>query len=64
MDKPLESLEKSVEAISNSSESIKKACKNIDDQCDKINRSYINQIEEKISKYGIKFDRKICKELK
>ena len=64
LDKPLESLEKSVEAISNSSESIKKACKNIDDQCDKINRSYINQIEEKISKYEIKFDRKICKELK
>ena len=59
LDKPLESLEKSVEAISKSSESIKSACRNIDDQCDKINRSYISQINEKINKFDLKLSRGI-----
>jgi hypothetical protein len=63
LDKPLESLEKSVEAITKSSESIKTACKNIDDQCDKINRSYISQITEKISKYELKLNRGVVKNL-
>ena len=54
LDKPLVSLEKSIEAIALNSESIKKACKNIDEQCDKVNRSYINQIVEKINKFELK----------
>ena len=62
-DKPLESLEKSIEDITKNTDNIKKAVKNIDDQCDMINRSYINQIVEKISKYELKFNRSIIKKM-
>ena len=63
LDKPLESLEKSIEDITKNTDNIKKAVKNIDDQCDKINRTYINQIVEKISKYELKLNRSIVKKL-
>ena len=63
LDKPLESLEKSIEDITKNTDNIKKAVKNIDDQCDKINRTYINQIIEKISKYELKLNRGIVKKL-
>lgn len=63
LDKPLESLEKSVEAIIKSSEAIKKASKDIDDQCDKINRSYIQIIVDKLTKYELKLNRSIIKKL-
>ena len=63
LDKPLESLEKSIEDITKNTDNIKKAVKNIDDQCDKINRSYINQIVEKISKYELKLNRSIIKKM-
>ena len=63
LDKPLESLEKSIELIASNSESIKKACKNIDEQCDKVNRSYINQIVEKINKFELKLEKGIVKKL-
>lgn len=63
LDKPLESLKKNVEDILKNSEAIKNAANKIDDQCDKIKRSYIAQIEEKINKFELKLDKKICKEL-
>ena len=63
LDKPLVSLEKSIEAIALNSDSIKKACKNIDEQCDKVNRSYINQIVEKINKFELKLEKGIVKKL-
>ena len=63
LDKPLELLEKAIIDITKSTESITKAVKNIDEQCDKINRSYINQITEKINKYELKLNRSIAKKL-
>ena len=63
LDKPLESLEKSIEEITKNTDNIKKAVKNIDDQCDKINRTYINQIMEKINKYELKLNRSVIKKL-
>ncbi len=63
LDKPLESLEKSIADITKNTESISKAVRNIDEQCDKINRTYINQIIEKINKYELKLNRSIAKKL-
>ena len=63
LDKPLESLEKAIADITKNTESISKAVRNIDEQCDKINRSYINQIVEKINKYELKLNRSIVKKL-
>ncbi len=63
LDKPLESLEKAIADITKNTESISKAVRNIDEQCDKINRSYINQIIEKINKYELKLNRSIVKKL-
>ena len=63
LDKPLESLEKAIADITKNTESITKAVRNIDEQCDKINRSYINQIIEKINKYELKLNRSIVKKL-
>ena len=63
LDKPLGLLEKAIEEISKNSNSIRTAVQNIDAQCDKINESYINQIQNKIDKYEIKFNGKILKKL-
>ncbi|MBQ9899846.1 MAG: DUF2130 domain-containing protein [Acholeplasmatales bacterium] len=63
LDKPLEMLEKAIATITSNTEAITKAVKNIDDQCDKINKSYINQINEKINKYELKLNRSIIKKL-
>lgn len=63
LDKPLESLAKAIADITKNTESISKAVRNIDEQCDKINRSYINQIIEKINKYELKLNRSIVKKL-
>ncbi len=63
LDKPLELLEKNVEEIIKSSESIQKAAKNIDEQCEKINKSYITQINEKINKFDLKLTKEIIKHL-
>ena len=63
LDKPLESLEKAIADITKNTESISKAVRNIDEQCDKINRSYINQIIEKINNYELKLNRSIVKKL-
>jgi len=63
LDKPLESLEKAIADITKNTESISKAVRNIDEQCDKINRSYINQINEKINKYELKLNRSVVKKL-
>lgn len=61
LDKPIELLEKSISAINTNSESIKKACRNIDEQCDKIIRSYINQITEKLNKFELRLQKDIIK---
>ena len=63
LDKPIELLEKSISAINTNSESIKKACRNIDEQCDKIIRSYINQIIEKLNKFELKLQKDIIKKI-
>ena len=63
LDKPLEMLEKAIATITSNTEAITKAVKNIDEQCDKINKSYINQINEKINKYELKLNRSIVKKL-
>lgn len=63
LDKPLGLLEKAIEEISKNSNNIRTAVQNIDTQCDKINESYINQIQNKIDKYEIKFNGKILKKL-
>ena len=63
LDKPIELLEKSISAINTNSDSIKKACRNIDEQCDKITRSYINQITEKLNKFELKLQKDIIKRI-
>ncbi len=63
LDKPLAQLSNCISAITDSSEAIKKACRNIDDQCDKVNRNYINQINEKLSKFNIKLEKNITKKM-
>ena len=44
-------------------ENISKAIRNIDEQCDKINRTYISQIFDKIERYELKLNRSIVKKL-
>lgn len=63
LDKPLAQLSNCISAITDSSEAIKKACRNIDDQCDKVNRNYINQINEKLSKFNIKLEKSVIKKM-
>ncbi|MDY2888981.1 MAG: DUF2130 domain-containing protein [Candidatus Caccosoma sp.] len=63
LDKPLAQLSNCISAITDSSEAIKKACRNIDDQCDKVNRNYINQINEKLSKFNIKLEKSVTKKM-
>ena len=63
LDKPLETLEKCIEEITKNNDAIKTACRKIDEQCDKVNRSYISQIIEKINKYEIKLEKGIIKHL-
>lgn len=63
LDKPLGLLEKAIEEISKNSNNIRPTVQNIDAQCDKINESYINQIQNKIDKYEIKFNGKILKKI-
>lgn len=63
LDKPLAQLSNCISAITDSSEAIKKACRNIDDQCDKVNRNYINQINEKLSKFNIKLEKNVTKKM-
>ena len=63
LDKPLAQLSNCISAITDSSEAIKKACRNIDEQCDKVNRNYINQINEKLSKFNIKLEKSVTKKM-
>ena len=63
LDKPLESLEKAIVEITKNTENISKAIRNIDEQCDKINRTYISQIFDKIERYELKLNRSIVKKL-
>ncbi len=63
LDKPLEALRKNIDEIIKNSEAIKTAANKIDEQCDKVKRSYIAQIEEKINKYELNLNKKICKKL-
>ena len=63
LDKPLTALENDVKEIVKNSDSIKKACKNIDEQCEKINKSYISQINKKIENFELKFNKGVSKNL-
>ena len=63
LDNPLSLLETSINSIIANSESIKKVCKKIDDECEKINRSYIKQINDKISRFSLNLDKEIIKKL-
>ena len=57
LDKPLEGLSNIVEDIRKQSDGIKKICQKIDDDCDKAVRNYINEIQNKISKFDIEIDK-------
>ncbi len=54
LDKPLLSLQDSVKSIQDKSESITKAAISIKETCDKIEKSYIDSITDKLSKFEIK----------
>ena len=57
LDKPLEGLSGIVDNIRKSSEGIKKLCQKIDDDCDKATRNYLNEIQNKLSKFDIEIDK-------
>ena len=61
LDNPLEKLRKDLEAIKKNNEAIMNASKKIDDLCDSITRTYINQIEDKLSKFDVKINREYKK---
>lgn len=63
LDNPLGLLEKAINEITKNSNNIRTAVQNIDSQCDKINESYINQIQAKIGRFELKLDSKITKKL-
>lgn len=63
LDNPLGMLEKAINEITKNSNNIRTAVQNIDSQCDKINESYINQIQAKIGRFELKFNSKITKKL-
>lgn len=61
LDKPLESLEKSVNEILKQSEGIRSASNKISESCEKIISSYINQIQDKLSRFEIKIEKEYKK---
>lgn len=61
LDNPLDKLKKDLEALKKNNEAIMNASKKIDDLCDSITRTYINQIEDKISKFDVKINREYKK---
>lgn len=63
LDNPLGMLEKAINEITKNSNNIRTAVQNIDSQCDKINESYINQIQAKIGRFELKLNSKITKKL-
>lgn len=63
LDKPLASLETAISDITNNTEKIRGLVQNIDNQCDKINRTYISQINEKINKFELKLNRNVIKKM-
>lgn len=63
LDNPLGMLEKAINEITKNSNNIRAAVQNIDSQCDKINESYINQIQAKIGRFELKLSGKIIKKL-
>lgn len=61
LDNSLDKLKKDLEALKKNNEAIMNASKKIDDLCDSITRTYINQIEDKISKFDVKINREYKK---
>ena len=61
LDSPLERLKKDLEGIKKNNEAIMNASRKIDDLCDSITRSYISQIEEKLSKFSLKVNKEYKK---
>lgn len=62
LDKPLDMLEKEINGILDNTDDIRTAVQKIDSHCLKVNESYINQIEAKISRFEIQIN-KITKRL-
>ncbi len=63
LDKPLNRLSDIVEEIIKQSSTIKEASRKIDDNCDKIKRTYILEITEKINKFDLKLEKTIFKKI-
>lgn len=63
LDKPLNRLSDIVEEIIKQSSAIKEASRKIDDNCDKIKRTYILEITEKINKFDLKLEKTIFKKI-
>lgn len=63
LDKPLASLKGQLDDIIKKTATIRESANTIDEICEKIRTTYINQIEEKINKFTLKFDKKIVNRL-
>lgn len=63
LDKPLESLENEIGKIEKSTENIKKAATDIENTVETIKNSYINKIENKLTKFELQINKKVLKEL-
>lgn len=64
LDSQLEKLEKDINSLEKSNETIFNASKNISDTIAKIRNGYINQIQEKLSRFKVKVDREFSKTFK
>lgn len=63
LDKPLNRLSDIIDEIIKQSTVIKDASRKIDDNCDKIKRTYISEITEKINKFDLKLEKSILKKI-
>lgn len=53
LDKPLDSLRKNIEEIQKQNDNISKASRKIEEYCDTITRTYLNEIENKLSRFDL-----------
>ncbi|MDE7263951.1 MAG: DUF2130 domain-containing protein, partial [Anaeroplasmataceae bacterium] len=53
LDKPLDALRKNIEEIQKQNDNISKASRKIEEYCDTITRSYLNEIENKLSRFDL-----------
>lgn len=57
LDKPLEGLSKIINTIREQSDSLKKISQKIDDECDKATKNYLNEIQNKLSRFDIEMEK-------